>query len=188
MHTFARTVLAASLASAAATPLLAQASAPTRLAQASAPTAQPEVIAAVPYGKIYDPAVASARIARADELYFVRSKAAAAVREYRAVAKMQREHDVLPTEAVWKLAEASHASQRFPERTAAIFRELARDAERLGDPAVQAKALLEATVLYNSAGMKAEAHACAARLEQLMASPHVSNDLRSAVQTRIIRK
>ena len=180
IHTPIRTAVAVALGIAAfGTPLLAQASAPTRLAAA---------IHVAPSGKASDPiTAASTRLVRADELV-QRGRIPAASREYIKVAKMQRSQNVLPSEALWKLADLYNTYERSPERTANVLVALAADAQRFGDPQIEAKALLEATILYNMVGMRHEAHACADRLEQLMASPHISAEFRQEAQSRIIRE
>ncbi|CAN5207819.1 hypothetical protein BH24GEM2_BH24GEM2_15220 [soil metagenome] len=173
----ARTTLAVLLSLGVSSNLaLAQTSAP-RLALAASYAAAPL--------STYDPAVVRARLAHADELS-MEGRLSAARREFAAVAEMQRSHNVLPAEAMWKLAELYH-SQGSAHRTAATLHELAMDAERFGDPELQAKALLEATILYNNARMSEKSIACAKRLELLMASPHISDELRAAVGSRIRR-
>ena len=134
----------------------------------------------------YDPAVVRVRLARADE-WSLQGRSYAARKEYRAVAEMQRANNVLPTEALWRLA-SEHNIDRAWKQTAAVLHELANDAERFGNPQVQAQALLEATILYDKAGMPQEAHVCATRVNLLMASPHISEEFRQEVQRRIIRK
>ena len=175
-----RAVLAVALGIAASgTPLLAQASAPVKLAAA---------IHVAPSGKASDPiAAASTRLARADELV-QRGRIAQASREYIKVAKMQRAQNVLPSEALWKLADLYNTYEQSPERTANVLVALAADAERLGDPQIEAKALLEATILYNKVGMPQKAHDCASRLDALLTSPRVSDELRQEAQQRIVRK
>ena len=181
MKKLAHTTVAVALGIAASgTPLLAQASAPTRLAAA---------IDVAPSGKAADPitTTASARLARADELV-QRGRIAQASREYIRVAKIQRAQNVLPSEALWKLAELYNTYERSPERTANVLASLAADAERFGDPQIEAKALLEATILYNKAGMQQKAHDCASRLDVLLTSPRVSDEVRREAQSRIARK
>jgi hypothetical protein len=114
-------------------------------------------------------------------------RVSAARREYNAIAELQRSNNVLPSEAMWKLAEL-YNSEKDDRRTATILHELAMDAERFGDPQLQARALLEATILYNKANMKEKAIGCASRLDLLMASPFVSDELRAEVKNRIRRK
>jgi hypothetical protein len=177
MKTVARITLAALTIAASGTPMLAQGSAPMVLA--SATTTGPAV-------KTYDPAAMRARIAHADELW-MEGNLSAARREFTAVAELQRSHNVLPAEAMWKLAELYH-SDKSPKRAAAVLDALAADAEQFGDPKLQAKALLEAAVLYENARMPAQAVTCAKRLDLLMASPHITDEFRQEVQRRIVRK
>ena len=109
-------------------------------------------------------------------------------RQYIAVAKIQRSQDVLSAEAMWKLAQLHHSGGQCAERTAHVLLTLARDAERFAEPEIEAKALLEATLLYNKANLPEKANACADRLKVLMTSPLVSDDFRQDAQRRIIRK
>ena len=178
MKTIARITLAASLGIAASgTPLLAQSSAPMMLAAAITPGAP---------AKTYDPAAVRTRIANADQ-WSTEGNLSDARREYTAVAELQRSNDVVPAEAMWKLAELYH-SQKSLKRAATVLEALAADAERFGDPQIQAKALLEAAVLYKNTGMSAQAVACANRLDLLLASPHISDEFRQEVARRIVRK
>ena len=181
IHTRTRTALAVALGIAASgTPLLAQASTPVRLAAAGAAYAAPAA-------NTTDPSTAaSTRLARAEELV-KRGRIAQASREYIKVAKMQRAQNVLPSEALWKLAELHNTYGQSPERTANVLASLAADAERLGEPAVEAKALLEATILYNEADMPEKARDCASRLDALLTSPGVSDEVRREAQSRIVR-
>ena len=183
IHTPARTALAVALGIAASgTPLLAQASAPVRLAAVAATHAAPAE-------KSSDPitTAASTRLARADGLV-QRGRIAQASREYIRVAKMQRAQNVLPSEALWKLAELHNTYEQSPERTANVLVALAADAQGFGDPQIEAKALLEATILYNKAALPGKANECADRLDVLLTSPLVSDEVRREAQSRIIRK
>ncbi len=176
MKTVARITLAALAIATSGTPMLAQGSAPMVLAAATRDgTAE----------KIYDPAAVRARIAHADKLSMA-GNLSAARREYAAVAELQRSNNVLPAEAMWKLAELYH-SQKSPKRAAVVLDALAADAELFGDPQLQARSLLEAGVLYRNGRMSAQAAACIDRLDLLMASPHISDEFRKEVQKRIVR-
>ena len=180
INTPIRTAVAVALGIAAfGTPLLAQASAPTTLAAA---------FNVAPSGKVSDPiTAASTRFARADELV-QRGRIPAASREYIAIAKMQRAQNVLPSEAMWKLADLYNTYERSPERTADVLVALAADAQRFGDPQTEAKALLEATVLYSKASMPVKANECADRLDVILTSPLVTDEVRREAQSRIVRK
>lgn len=177
MKTVARITLVAALGLAA--------SGTTVLAQASAPMVLAVAIHAGASETSYDPAAVRTRIAHADKLS-MEGNLSAARREYTAVAELQRSNNVLPAEAMWKLAELYH-SQKSAKRAAAVLDALAVDAERLGDPKLQAKSLLEAAILYKNARMPEKAVACATRLNLLMASPHISDEFRQEVQKRIVR-
>lgn len=179
MKTIARITLAATLGIAASgTPIFAQASAPVlRIASVAPITA--------PAPTTYDAAAVQARLQKAGDL-LLEGHVSAARREYADIIELQRSHNVLPTEAMWQLAGLYNTEGSW-KRTAAVLNELAEDAERYGNPQVQAEALLEATVLYDKARMPQEALACAKRLDSLMGSPFVTEELRQEVQRRIIR-
>ena len=184
MNTALRTTLTLALGiGASSSAVLAQTSAaPLKLATVSS-TAGTDAVASE---ESYDPVAASARLDRAREL--VRhGRIVAASREYIRVVEMQRAQNVLPTEALWELAELHNTYERIPERTANVLAALAADAERLGDPVIEAKALLEATILYNEAYLPQKAHDCASRLDALITSPLVSDEFRREAQSRITR-
>ena len=185
MNTALRTTLTLALGiSASSSAILAQTSAsPPRLAAVSSTTV-PDAVASE---ESYDPVAVSALLDRARELV-QRGRIPAASQEYIRVVEMQRAQNVLPTEAMWELAELHNTYERIPERTANVLAALAADAERLGDPATEAKALLEATILYNKAYLPQKARDCASRLDALMTSPLVSEEFRREAQQRVIRK
>ncbi|HEV2129614.1 MAG TPA: hypothetical protein VGR27_00840 [Longimicrobiaceae bacterium] len=84
-------------------------------------------------------------------------------REFASVAKLQRTHKVLADEALWNLANLYHGDQKI-RRAAETMDELADAAQLHGNPVVQAKALLESAILYQSLQMSDEA---SARIERL---------------------
>ena len=186
MNTALRTTLTLALGiSASSSAILAQTSAaPLKLAAVSPATA---VTVAVASERSYDPAAVRTRLDRAQELV-QQGRITAASREYIRVAEMQRAHNVLPSEAMWKLADLYNTYERSPERTANVLVALAADAQRFGDPQLEAKALLEATILYSKAYMPEKAHECVDRLEVLMTSSLVSDEVRREAQSRIVRK
>ena len=185
MHTALRTTLTLALGiSASSSAILAQTHAPPARLAAVSSTAVTDAVASK---GSYDPVAVSARLDRARELVR-QGRIPAASREYIAVAKMQRAQNVLPTEAMWELAELHNTYERIPERTANVLVALAADAERLGDPQIEAKALLEATILYNKAFLPVKANECADRLDVLLNSPRVSDEFRQEAKSRIIRK
>ena len=159
---------------------------PALLAQTSAAPVRLASVVAAPGGdSAYDPAFAKQQLDKADAL-FLKGNISAAQRAYKAVADMQLANNVLPGEAMWKLAEL-YQSEGQSRRTAVTLDKLASEAERFGDPKLQARSLLEAAILYQKAGMTENSLACAERLQPLMASPFVSADFRAEVQRRLIR-
>lgn len=127
---------------------------------------------------------ARARLDKADEL-LMEGKFSAAAREYAAVARLQQAEHVIPAEALWKLAEIHHGRKNYL-RSAGVLSELATIAERYGDPALQARALLEAAILYQAVGESQRAQSALDRLEPLLHSPSLSKEVRSSLQSRII--
>ncbi len=105
-------------------------------------------------------------------------------REYASVAKFQRTHKVLADEALWNLANLYHGDRQIL-RAAQTMDALADEAELYGNPVVQAKALIESAILYQSLQMSDEASARIERLQPLLASPFVSDEVRGAIQKRI---
>ena len=185
MNTALRTTLTLALSiSASSSAVLAQTSAPLPRLAAVSSTVVTDAVASV---ESYDPVAVSARLDRADEL-LQQGRITAASREYIAVAKMQRAQNVLPSEALWKLAELHNTYGQSPKRTATVLVALAADAERFGEAQIEAKALLEATILYSKGYMPEKARDCASRLDALMTSPLVSDEFRREAQQRIIRK
>lgn len=126
-----------------------------------------------------------ARLAEARRL-FVEHRLGEARRTYAAVAEAQEGMGQLPEEALWQLAAVFHAERR-PRRAAAALSRLAEAAELHGDPVVQARALLEAAVLFHRAGDAAPALACIRRLDPLLSSPYLPDEVRDDVRRRIIR-
>jgi tetratricopeptide (TPR) repeat protein len=104
--------------------------------------------------------------------------------EFVAAAKLQRASGVLPTEALWGIAEIHHGRAQDAQ-AAGVLVELAHEAELRGNPVVQAKALLEAIVLYEVLDQHQEAIRLAARLEPLRSSPYLSDELRIEIDTRV---
>lgn len=133
----------------------------------------------------YDPAVAKQRITHAQEL-FQRGRVSSARRELERVIALQRANGVFASDAMWKLAEL-HQSENDPRRTARVLDQLATEAERFGDPQLQARSLLEATILFQKARMNDEALTCANRLKPLLGSRFVSPEFRAEVDRRLVR-
>lgn len=105
-------------------------------------------------------------------------------REYASVAKLQRTHQVLADEALWNLANIHHGNRDI-RRAAQTMDELADAAQLHGNPVVQAKALIESAILYQSLRMPDQARARLERLQPLLDSPFLSKELRSSIEKRM---
>ncbi len=105
-------------------------------------------------------------------------------REYASIAKLQRTNKVLADEALWNLANLYYGNKQI-RRAAETMDELADAAELHGNPVVQAKALIESVILYQSLQMQEEASARIERLQPLLDSPFLSDEVRSSIQKRI---
>lgn len=135
----------------------------------------------------FEPAspIADLHIERAKVLA-VTGRFAEARSEYLQAAKIQRADGLLPTDALWQIAESFYAERN--EVAAAITLDgLAHEAEKYGDATLAARALLEASVLYDSAGMRREAHDAAGRLERLRNSTYLPDELRATIDARLGR-
>lgn len=108
----------------------------------------------------------------------------AARREYASVAKLQRANNVLADEALWNLANLYHGNRQI-RRAAETLDELAEAAQRHGNPVVQAKALIESAILYQSLQMPEMASARIERLQPLLDSPFLSDEVRKSIEKRI---
>ena len=88
--------------------------------------------------------------------------------------------------AWWLLAEIDHAAGR-PLRAARQLDAAAHDAEVFGDPAMQARALLEAATLYAGERHFAQAATRVERLRPLLRSPHLPAEVRRSMALRGVR-
>lgn len=78
-----------------------------------------------------------------------------------------------------------HLASRDPGRAAEAMDRLAARAEWLGVPEVQAKALLEAAVLYQQAGVRNAVWERVRRLEPLLGSPHLDPVTLARIRARL---
>lgn len=108
-----------------------------------------------------------------------------AERAYAAAVVVEREAERLPATALWKLAAIQYAQQKLGD-AARTLDHLASLAETYGHPEVQTRALLEAVVLHHKAGDNASARRSLERLLPLQNSPHLSDDLRRQLETRLL--
>jgi hypothetical protein len=85
---------------------------------------------------------------------------------------------------MWRVAGIQYAlGERVGAAMALVA--VAREAERYGEPALQARALFEAAVHYAAAEKYSLSVARMKRLEPLLGSPHVSSDFRGQVERRL---
>lgn len=106
---------------------------------------------------------------------------------YRAIVASQDSAGVFPGEALWALASLELARDR-ELRTAEVLDELAAAASRHGRPDWQARALLEAGLLYQTHGRTDLSVARYHVLKPLLASPAISDHLRAQLTSRIATK
>ncbi len=106
---------------------------------------------------------------------------------YRAIVASQDSAGVFPGEVLWALASLEFARDR-ELRAAAVLDDLAAAAARYGRPDWQARALLEAGLLYQSHGHTDLSVARYQVLKPLLASPAISDDLRAQLTSRIAAK
>ena len=130
-------------------------------------------------------ATVDARLANAREM-MEQGRYGEARREYAAIAKQQKVEGTLAGEALWRLGSLYYADRNF-RRAALTFDRLAQDAEIYGDPVLQARALLEAAVLYQKMGMGEKVMPRVERLDLLLASPYMSAEVRDGITRRISR-
>lgn len=131
----------------------------------------------------YDASEVRMRLDRAHELS-EQGRWKEARREFASVAKFQRTHQVLADEALWHLANLYHGDRQI-RRAAETMDDLADAAQLHGNPVVQAKALIESAILYQSLNMPEQASARIERLQPLLDSPFLSDEVRSSIQKRI---
>lgn len=140
-------------------------------------TAQPDTAA------VEDSPEVDARLRVAGELADIGDYKGAR-REYDRVAALQRARGELPGRALWLSAQMSYSRHQH-QRAAVTLEALAKEAQRYGDPVLQARALIEAAVLYQHAGMGKESLACLKQLKPLLSSPYLSAQARAAIEERI---
>ena len=125
---------------------------------------------------------ASLNLDRAESLHG-RMRFADARREYLAAAKKLEAAGAMPCEALWQAAEMYHAegNVRGAARTLDL---VAEKAAVFGHPSMQAKALLEAAILYEQSGAAWQASTRLTRLDAVLTSPFVTDSLRSEIAAR----
>jgi hypothetical protein len=86
--------------------------------------------------------------------------------------------------ALWSLAQVSFLMDPAP-RTARLLLDAAAEAARYGDLALQARSLLEASILFDQAGLPARADETRGKLQTLLTSPYLPADVRTELTQRI---
>jgi hypothetical protein len=125
---------------------------------------------------------ASLNLGRAQALHG-RMRFADARREYVAAAKKLEASGAMPCHALWQAAEMYHAEGNV--RGAASMLDLvAEKAATFGHPSMQAKALLEAAILYEQSGAESQAITRLTRLDAVLTSPFVPDSVRSEIAAR----
>lgn len=102
-----------------------------------------------------------------------------------AVRIVRDEHsDAADVEALWLMAQIDN-SEGHGLRAAAALDQAAAKAAVYGDPVAQVQALVESATLYASHRRFAEAAERVAQVRPLMASPHLSAELRAEAAARL---
>jgi tetratricopeptide (TPR) repeat protein len=109
----------------------------------------------------------------------------AAGREYTRMANLQRQEDQLPARALWMRAEMYRA-QGFDEQAADVLHRLARESAAFGDTSLQAEALLQAAILYQTTHQPEKVQLCLEQLNQTLASPRLTLEQRRSIVQRMV--
>lgn len=106
---------------------------------------------------------------------------------YRTLIAVQDSAGAFPGEALWALASLEFARHR-ELRAAEVLDEVAAAAVRHGRPDWQARAVLEAGLIYQTHGRTDLSVARYLELKPLLASPAISDSLRAQLASRIVTK
>jgi hypothetical protein len=106
-----------------------------------------------------------------------------ALRELTAAARAQVATGTSAAQTLWEVAEIQYSDGRLAASARTLDR-VAREAEKFGDPVLQARALFEAAVQYSTLGQHGEAALRMERLEPLLESPFIGSDLKSQISAR----
>jgi hypothetical protein len=113
----------------------------------------------------------------------VEGRFAEARSEYHKAVEMQRAAGEVPARAMWRLAQL-HYGEANGREAATVLVALAREAGAAGDPVLEARAILEATLLYAELGMRSDAERGARRLRQLRSSGELPSELVAEINRR----
>jgi hypothetical protein len=108
----------------------------------------------------------------------------AAEKAFRSLAREQRESGAYPAAALRGLANALYA-QGETRRAAGALDELSTAAAEFGDPETQIVAMLDASLLYQQVGDKAEVASRIPRITTLLKSPVIGAATRDLVTARL---
>ncbi|HMA43744.1 MAG TPA: hypothetical protein VKO86_07000 [Gemmatimonadales bacterium] len=122
-------------------------------------------------------------VARGDALTGMR-RFTAAEREYRSAAEIVRREGHLPSFTLWHLASAYYYEGN-PQGAAVVLEQLAAEAARCGDLAVQALALFNAAWLNGEGGRGRTAATQIADLSKLLRSPYMPVAVRDHLTARL---
>lgn len=125
---------------------------------------------------------ASFNLNRAQSLH-ERMRFADARREYLAAAKKLEASGAMPCQALWQAAEMYYAEGNV-RAAASTLDMVAEKAAVFGHPTMQAKALLEAAILYEQSGGSSQAVSRLQRLDAVLTSPFVPDSVRTGIAAR----
>lgn len=125
------------------------------------------------------PAVQAA-MARGDAL-FEQGKHTAARKAYQKAAEISRDEGDLPEKPLRRLANA-HYFQKDYRKAASVLDALAREAATYGDLRVEAEAIVDAAWLYGKVGDRQKVNQRLARVERLLESPYLPEDVKQTIQ------
>jgi hypothetical protein len=104
--------------------------------------------------------------------------------EYHQAAEMQRAAGEVPARAMWRLAQL-HYGEANGREAATVLVALAKEAGAAGDPVLEARAILEATLLYAELRMRSDTERGARRLRQLRSSGELPAELVAEINRRL---
>ncbi len=104
---------------------------------------------------------------------------------YDVAAKLVRAERYLPVEEVRRIANSYYFEGKYEDAAATLDR-LAEEAEAFGDRGAQARAVADAAWVADLGGDESEAARHLERLEPLLGSPALPDDVREEIQTKLM--
>lgn len=104
-------------------------------------------------------------------------------RAYSEAVKLQRQHGQLPARALRRIANAHYYQDRY-QTAGKVLEDLAEEAAEFGDLEVQVWALADAAWIAGIAGLKLDMDRRLARLDKLMTSQFLPEDIRREVTSK----